>query len=176
MGLRGPPPGRPKTPGSGRKKGSVNKIRPPNIKAKIAEMQQAALARVEETVAKQTPLEFALQCMHDDSFPPGFRLEACKVAMPYVHAKMAEQSNDKITQVTEIRRIIVSPREVDVDENGNTTVTNEGRYANGDRVEPGDPAEYKAAADLARANRDAPPETDPLTLARSRLDRMRGIH
>jgi hypothetical protein len=165
------PKGLPKT--GGRKAGVQNKPKVPNLRKMMEEKLQA---EAEATVAKMSPLEFALQCMRDPSYPPGFRLEACKVAMPYVHSKCADQPSEQVQQITEIRRIIVSPRDVEVDEHGNATVVNEGYYANGDRVEPADPAEYKAAADEANASRDAPAVPDPLAVARSRLDRIRGVH
>jgi hypothetical protein len=179
-----PPKGTPKPPGSGRKRGTPNKLKAPSVKAKIAEAQAEALARVEETIAKQTPLEFALECMRDPSNPPGFRLEACKVAMPYIHAKMAEAPSDKVAQITEIRRIIVRPRETEIDEHGVERFIDEGEYSNGEPLEPAatDPAEYKAAAERARVRRDAlatpatAPEPDPVAIARSRLDRMRGVN
>jgi hypothetical protein len=58
-------------------------------------------------IAEQTPLEFALQCMRDESDPPGFRLEACKVAMPYVHSKKADEPSQEVREITEIVRVIV---------------------------------------------------------------------
>jgi hypothetical protein len=98
----------------------------------------------------------------------------------YVIDPAVEEPSDKVTQIVEIRRIIVSPREVEIDEQGNGTVVSEGRYSNGEPLEPAaaDPAQYRAAADEACAKRDMAREQplDPLSLARSRLDRMRGIH
>jgi hypothetical protein len=72
----------------------------------MLEAQKEALARV-ETSTKQTPLEFALACMNDEMFPPSFRLDACKVAIGYCHAKMAEAPPENVEQITEIRRVIV---------------------------------------------------------------------
>jgi hypothetical protein len=167
-----PPKGTPKPPGSGRRKGTPNRVKTPSVRAKLAEMQAEALERTENALGKLTPLEFALQCMRDESNPPGFRLEACKVAMPYVHAKVAEQPSEVLQQITEIRRIIVSPREVEIDEQGNERLVNEGRYSNGDIVEPsGDPVDRSDPKLLPSFD----PRPDPVAVARSRLDRMRGM-
>jgi hypothetical protein len=168
----------------GRRAGTPNKPKSPTerqqVKQRIAEAQEAAADRAEAIVNGLMPLEYMLQVMRDEENPPGFRMEAAKAAAQYCHAKMAEAPSDKVSQITEIRRIIIAPREVEIDEQGNGRLINEGEYSNGEPLEPvaSDPAEYKAAADEARAKRDAlaPPAPDPVAAARSRLDKMRGIH
>jgi hypothetical protein len=63
----------------GRKAGTPNKIRPPKFKERMLEAQAEALARV-EAITKQLPLEFLLEVMRDESYPPGARIEAAKAA------------------------------------------------------------------------------------------------
>jgi hypothetical protein len=160
MAQRGRPKGMGKTPGSGRKKGTPNKIKSTAvIRAEMAELQAAALARVEETVAKQTPLEFALQCMRDESYPPGFHLEACKVAMPYIHAKKAEEIGEKPVVIEKIERVIVHAKpqpddQVQLEELERTV------------VEPG----------VVRAEMASDQPADPVAVARDRIARLRGAH
>jgi hypothetical protein len=136
-----PPRGFPKPPGSGRKKGSKNKLSARSVKQIAEELVQQKLdaeqAQLDGALAELTPLQYCLDAMRDPSNPPGFRLECAKASLPYVHAKMAETPGDKVTQITEIRRIIVSPRETEVDEQGNATVVSEGRYSNGEPLEAG---------------------------------------
>jgi hypothetical protein len=98
----------------GRKKGTPNKSKKPTI-------MQLAKRLVEEKqlageMEKQTPLEFLLAVMHDDSFPPGARIECAKAALPFCHAKKAEEPSDKAVQITVIRRVIVRPSDPSYDE------------------------------------------------------------
>jgi hypothetical protein len=170
------------TPKSGN--ASANKPKSPTerqqVKQRIAEANAAAADRAEAIVNGLMPLQYMLSVMRDEEMPPGYRMEAAKAAAQYCHAKKADEPREQVTQITEIRRVIVSPREIEIDEDGNGRLISEGAYSNGEPVEPGviDPAEYKAAADEARARRDAlaPAATDPVAAARSRLDRLRGIH
>jgi len=68
----GRPPGHPKS--GGRQKGTHNK---------------STVANVEKIKASGlTPLEYMIQCMHDESFPPDFRIDAAKAAAPYIHPKL----------------------------------------------------------------------------------------
>ena len=83
---------------------SQREVKAPNIR-KMAEAKLQAMA--ETAVAEQTPLEFALQCMRDESYPPGFSLEAAKVAMPYVHSKKADEPSQEVREITEIVPAIV---------------------------------------------------------------------
>jgi hypothetical protein len=159
MAQRGRPKGMGKTPGSGRKKGTPNRMKSTAaIRAQMAEVQAAALERVEELVKKQTPLEFALQCMRDETNPPGFRLEACKIAMPYIHAKKADEPGEQPVQIHTIERVIIRPKDdperpVQLDEIPHQV------------VEPG-------AIPIA-----APPAApDPVAVARDRIARMRGAN
>lgn len=70
--MAGRPPGQAKT--GGRQKGTHNK---------------STVANVEKIRASGlTPLEYMIQCMHDESFLPDFRLDAAKAAAPYVHPKL----------------------------------------------------------------------------------------
>jgi hypothetical protein len=93
----------------GRQAGTPNKIRPPKFKERMLEAQAEALARI-EAITKQLPLEFLLEVMRDESYPPGTRIEAAKAALPFCHAKMAEQPSEEVRQITEIRRVIVSAK------------------------------------------------------------------
>lgn len=62
-------------PGSGRKPGGANKI--------DKEAREAALA------SGQTPLDFMLEVMRDESEERAKRLDAAKAAAPYLHAKLS---------------------------------------------------------------------------------------
>ena len=64
-----------KTPGSGRKKGSLNK----------------AAAKREKEIAKsgKTPLQFLLDRMRENKAEMGERVDCAKAAAPYVHPKLA---------------------------------------------------------------------------------------
>jgi hypothetical protein len=50
---------------------------------------------------------YMAECMRDETNPPGFRLEACKVAMPYIHSKKADEPSQEVREITEIVRVIV---------------------------------------------------------------------
>src|SRR6266581_186664 len=73
---------RKKTPGSGRKKGSKNKL---NRAAQLAK----ALAE-----AGMTPLEYMLYVMRDPKVRPERRDEMARAAAPYLHAKRAPENRD----------------------------------------------------------------------------------
>jgi hypothetical protein len=107
--------------------------------------------------------------MLDPSNPPGFRLEACKVAMPYVHSKCADTPSEVVQQITEVRHVIVKPPDYSDEERADL---NRGLERVG--------APHRIAEDgtttMAAPAAEAAPAPDPLTVARSRLDRMRGIH
>ena len=62
-------------PGAGRKPGIPNKA--------TAELQAAIAA------SGETPLNYMLQIMRDDTRDQALRFEAAKAAAPYVHAKLA---------------------------------------------------------------------------------------
>jgi hypothetical protein len=82
MGKVGRPKGMPKT--GGRKKGSKNKIKAPDLKAEI--VQGAVLAGL-------TPLEFMLALMRDETKDIVFRADMAKSAAPYVHQKLVATDN-----------------------------------------------------------------------------------
>ncbi len=120
MAPRGRPPGSPKTPGSGRKKGTPNKIQAPKIKERIAQAQAVALERVEGLVQRMTPLEKMLDIMNDPCTPPGMVLEAAKAAAPYVHAKkpdlmvVARKLSDlSVEELTELSAILAREDETE---------------------------------------------------------------
>jgi hypothetical protein len=177
ISIMAPPRGTPKPPGSGRKKGTPNRVKTPSVRAKIAEIQAEALERVENTLGKQTPLEFALACMHDDSYPPAFRLEACKIAMPYIHAKKAEEPNQDKPVITEIRQIIVHPRDY-TDED--RELISKGfspapyevhpRRSLDDLAQPDEASSTVVEHGIVRAEMAPERAPDPLTIARSRID------
>jgi hypothetical protein len=157
MGLRGPPKGTPKTPGSGRKRGTPNRLKSPSLKAKMAKAQAEALERIENSVAKQTPLEFCLEQMRDVDNPPGFRLECARACIGYVHAKKAEEIGEKPVIIEKIERVIIRPPpQLDdpapLDELPRTVV---------------EPVAIPAARSSA---------LDAVAVAGSRLDKMRGIN
>jgi hypothetical protein len=90
-----------------------------------------------------------------------------------------------VQQITEVRRIIVQPRETEIDEYGVEHFVGEGKYSNGEPLPPramntgtvqsaAAPGAAPAPDPLSVARSREPP--DPLTLARSRLDKMRGAH
>lgn len=98
--MSGPPKGRPRTPGSGRKKGTPNK----------------ASAKREAAVAKsgKTPLQFLLDVMRDKKAPKAERIECAKAAALYVHPKPAttvDVTGDLKLKV--IQRVIVDPKDPD---------------------------------------------------------------
>jgi hypothetical protein len=76
------PKGMPKT--GGRKKGTPNKIRAADIKAKIA---------MNATLAGLTPLEFMLALMRDETQSIAFRADMANKAAPYVHQKLIATDN-----------------------------------------------------------------------------------
>jgi hypothetical protein len=90
----------------GRKKGTPNKAKTPKIRELAQKLAQEH--RLDNALAKMT-LEFALECMRDESMPPGFRLDAAKAAMPFCHAKKAEEAGEAPMIITEIQRVIVRP-------------------------------------------------------------------
>jgi hypothetical protein len=66
-----------KTPGSGRKKGTPNKLSSRSVKRlaeQLVQQQQLAERQQLEGALQQplTPLEYCLQAMRDESNPPGF--------------------------------------------------------------------------------------------------------
>jgi hypothetical protein len=149
------PKGGIKPPGSGRKKGTPNKIKSTAaIRAQMAELQAAALARTEDALGKQTPLEFALENMRDITNPPGFRLECAKLAAPYIHSKKADEPTDQVVQITEIRNIVVEPKDY----------TDEDR----ERARIGPPS--------GSVERIEPMVAPSVNDATSRLAKLRGIH
>jgi len=98
--MPGPPKGIPRTPGSGRKKGTRNK----------------ASAKREAEVAKsgKTPLQFLLDVMRDKKAPKAERIECAKAAALYVHPKPAttvDVTGDLKLKV--IQRVIVDPKDPD---------------------------------------------------------------
>lgn len=71
-----------KRPGAGRPRGAETK--------KKVKLQQAVTARIEKEINRnQSPLEFMLAVMRDDTEDKGVRLEAAKAAAPFVHARLA---------------------------------------------------------------------------------------
>jgi hypothetical protein len=125
MARRGRPPGSPKTPGSGRQKGTPNKLRAPKIKERIAAAQAAALDHIEGMVQRMTPLEKMLEMMNDPDNPPGLVLEAAKAAAPYVHAKkpdlmvVARKLSDlSVEELTELSAILAREDEAESESEG----------------------------------------------------------
>jgi hypothetical protein len=74
-----------------------------------------AQQQLEGALQPKTPLEYLLEWMRDESYPPGFRLEATKAALPFCHAKKAEEPAEQVQQITKIERVIVCPKN-DTDE------------------------------------------------------------
>jgi hypothetical protein len=56
-------------------------------------------------------MEFA----RDTDNPPGFRLEAAKAALPYVHSKAPDATPAPMVQITHIERVIIKPPRRDDD-------------------------------------------------------------
>ena len=139
----------------------------PKFKELMLEAQEAALARVEEIV-KQLPLEFLLGIMRDESYPPGVRIECAKAALPFCHAKKADEPSDKVQQVTEIRRLIVQP-ESNTDHPRREEISREA-------VEPGVDRSAMPAEPEPGDRHWAADEPDAVTRARSRLDKMCGVN
>jgi len=102
----------------GRKLGTPNKLKPPTqkqqVKQRIAQAQAAMLERTEAIAAGMLPLEFLLGVMRDESYPPGARIDAAKAALPFCHAKKADEPGEQVQHITEIRRVIIDPKN-DVD-------------------------------------------------------------
>jgi hypothetical protein len=158
-----PPRGSPKPPGSGRKKGSKNKLSTRNVKQLAEELVQDKLAaqqqQLDETTSHPlTPLQYCLEAMRDESNPPGFRLECAKATLPYMHAKVAEAPSDKPVEIHTIERVIIHAKR----QSDDVAPLEEIHRI---EVEPG-------------AVPAAPPErpADPLLVARSRLDRLKGVN
>jgi hypothetical protein len=175
--LMAPPRGSPKPPGSGRKKGSKNKLSARSVKQLAEELVQqkrlSAQRQLDEAISHPlTPLQFCLEAMRDPSNPPGFRLECAKASMAYVHAKKAEEPGDKPAQVTEIVRLIVQdPRTCpDTHPDVRRDMIQDGAARGVPIPEPDE------LGLVERAAPHAAPALDPLTVARSRLDKMRGIN
>jgi hypothetical protein len=122
---RGRPPGSPKTPGSGRKAGTPNKIQPPKLKERIAQAQATALERVEGMLTHMTPLQKMLNIMNDRDTPPGMVLEAAKAAAPYVHSKkpdlmvVARKLSDlSVSELQELSAILAREDETESESEG----------------------------------------------------------
>jgi hypothetical protein len=91
--------------GSGRKKGSPNKL--------AAEAVEEAVDRVKKAMGEGfTPLEHLLFVMRDEQNEVGVRLEAAKAAAPYVHKKQPQDLNvDANVHVpTVVTMRVVGPR------------------------------------------------------------------
>jgi hypothetical protein len=159
MAQRGRPKGIGKTPGSGRKRGTPNRIKSPDLKAKIAEAQQATLSRVKAVASGLTPLEYMLACVRDETMPPGFRLDAAHKAAPYVHAKCADQPSDQPVQIHEIVQVIVPSKR-----------------APDEPVAQDEIPRQMVESCVVRAEMELETAPDPLTVARSGLDKMRGTN
>jgi hypothetical protein len=78
--------------------------------------------------------------------------------MAYVHSKKADEPSKEVREITEIRRVIVRPERVADD--------------------PVQPEELPRIVVEPGAVPAAPPALapDPVASARSRLDKMRGVH
>lgn len=113
----------------GRKKGSKNKSKAPLVKQLAAERSEArarakALAQAEAKVeaareqleaavageSEQMPLDVMLMFMRDREMPPGFRGDMAKAAAVYLHSKAPEAQPEKVVHITEIRHVIVEPK------------------------------------------------------------------
>jgi hypothetical protein len=123
------PKGLPKT--GGRKKGVQNRPKMPDLRKMLEAKLQA-----EATVGEQLPLSFLLSIMRDESYPPGLRVECANASLPFCHAKMADQPSAVVQQITEVRRVIVSPR-TDPDYQDNAVRLNGDREIAHQVVEPG---------------------------------------
>ena len=100
--MPGPPKGIPRTPGSGRKKGTPNK----------------ASAKREAEVAKsgKTPLQFLLNRMRSKTAGMAERIECAKAAAMYVHPKPATTMDVDVTGeigLKIIERHIIDPAATD---------------------------------------------------------------
>jgi hypothetical protein len=125
-----------------------------SFRAQIAEVQAAALERVELIISKKMPLEFLLEVMRDETYPPATRIEAAKAALPFCHAKMAEKPVEQTVQIHEIRRVIVDPA------HGTETTAELAARLNGDET-----------TEVVR--RTETTTADPI---RDRMSKMRGFH
>jgi hypothetical protein len=65
--------------------------------ARIREMQENAQEALEIALAnsRKTPLEFMLDAMNNESYPPGFRGEMAEAAAPFVHSKAPDAQPEK---------------------------------------------------------------------------------
>jgi hypothetical protein len=162
-----------KTPGSGRKKGTPNKLKAPTLKVIAEKLVQDKLAaqqaQLDGVLQEQTMLELVVSFARDSSYPPGFRLDAAKAALPYLHSKKAEETSDgDPVVISRVERIIVR-----APDNPHDPARLPAPH---EIVEPGEvrssmpaaqePAPWQSQADLP----------DAVTRARGRLDRMRGIN
>lgn len=103
------------------------------------------------------------------------RLKAAGLALPFCHAKKAEEHDgDKVEHITEIRTIVVSPPDRSESDRALLNETFESSSL-----------PYRVDEDGATVRREAPPgdlpepkpaERDPVADARGRLNKMRGIH
>lgn len=58
------------------------------MKITDAQLRRISVEQEIKKSGKATPLEFVLRVMHDIHVPTLTRLEAAKIALPYVHKKM----------------------------------------------------------------------------------------
>jgi hypothetical protein len=156
----------------GRRKGTPNKVKMPNVKKMLEERLQAD---AEAEVAKPTMLEIMMGFARDESHPPEFRLKAAIGAAPYLHAKKSEEpAENGVQPLNEVRIVVVSPPDRSESDRAKLNesfassglpyhVNDEGATVRNE-APPGEPEEAK------------PKETDPVADARSRLDRLRGVH
>jgi hypothetical protein len=103
----------------GRQKGSKNKIKaPPSLRQQVeASLKPKPKAEVftEAIENEPTMLDIVMEFARDLANPPGFRLEAAKAALPYLHSKAPEAAPPPMIQITHIERVIVKASRRDDD-------------------------------------------------------------
>ena len=95
MGARG----KPKTPGSGRQKGGLNK---------------ATRLRLQGLTEGESPLDYMLRRMRDPSVDPEIRDRMAIAVAPYCHPRLSAMTNREgdgpaVVRIEQIERVIVDP-------------------------------------------------------------------
>jgi hypothetical protein len=96
----------------GRQKGSKNK---PKLPLRQLAAEPKAEVFTEAIENEPTMLDIVMEFARDLANPPGFRLEAAKAALPYLHSKAPEAAPPPMIQITHIERVIVKASRRDDD-------------------------------------------------------------
>jgi hypothetical protein len=99
----------------GRKKGSKNKIKPPEDV--IRKVEAEAVANCIAT--GESPLAYMLRLMHDPTVADSRRDEMARAAAPYVHAKISPENTKTTDNHITLLQLVLGSYELEVAEKAN---------------------------------------------------------